>query len=168
MIIKMFSKAKIKRIFYCLILFMALFLIVLKSINNGYEEYEYEIDYSLLSNLIEYYDDISKSIYSFTKYQCKKTKVINSFFLQENSRAKENYALIYSLKDISTFHSMKKFVHNSKVQIAKAYMIMAKSDYSHNDARYFIILRRDNFWKKSKVFLFMDCYGTILEPIEII
>ena len=159
------TKKKLACIFAAssLILFVMYFCIF-PLLNREYEEQRYEIDYSLLSESIEYYAKIDDSILNLIKYQFCRRKIINSFFDRENSRIKENYALIYSLENIKSHHDVKRFLFNSRVEIFRAYD--CTNDFEKN--RFFIIVRRNNFLNKISVFLTANCNGVELEPIPII
>ncbi|WP_191013909.1 hypothetical protein [Treponema zioleckii] len=159
-----FSKRNVCIFAVILITLLALFFCIFALSNKGYKEQRYEIDYPLLSELIHYYDKVDDNVFNLIKYQFCRRKIINSFFEREDSRIKENYALIYSLENIKTYHDAKRFVFNSEVEISRAYT--CTNDFTKN--RFFIIVRRNNFLNKTSVFLTANCNGVELEPIQII
>lgn len=164
--IKTLFPKKLKRIFLlCLIIMVAMFQCFLYFLNRGYEEQIYEIDYPLLSELVDYYDTIKNSPFDFIKYRACRRKIINKFFDKEISRSKGNPVLIYSLENLRTYHDINKFVHNTEIQIKTVYNC---TDYNFEENKFFISVKRSNFWNKNDIFLFVICNNKELEAIQII
>ena len=144
---------------------MVFFLqIFLYFVNTGYEEQIYEIDYPLLSEMIDYYDSIQNSTFGFLKYKCTRRKQINKFFDKDIGRCNGNLVLIYSLENLRSRHDINKFVHNVEVQIKKLYN--CSDDFEEN--KFLISVKRSNFWNRDKVFLFAISKNIELEAIQII
>ena len=168
MIKKFFSKKFVCIFAVFSIILLPVYFCIFTLSNREYEEQRYEIDYSLLSELIHYYDKVDDNILNLIKYQFYRRKIINSFFAREGSRIKENYALIYGLENVKTYFDVRRFVNNSKRQIVQIVSMLYGCNQNMKDATFFIIVRRNNFLNKLSIFLTATCNGVELEPIQII
>ena len=165
----MVEKLRLKKLFVslCLIIQRVLFCFVfIHLMNKDYDEHRYEIDYPVLSTAIDFYDHIASSFFNTIQYQCSREKQINSFFDKEESTDNGNYAFIENLNCIQTRHDIKKFVHNSELQICRIYSEI--DNFSYDKVHFFITVRKYKFLKRNKVFLSVECNGVSLEPLIII
>lgn len=159
-------KSKMITVVTILILLSACFF--LSILSRDYEETQYEIDYILLSKIIDFYDEIDSVVFTQEVSKNIKIKVINSFANNEIMKRDGNRMLINNLKNIKAYNEIKKFVHNSELQIARIYPIIDNNTYSFDDVHFFISIKKDKLWGKNRVFLFAKCNDIELKPIMII
>lgn len=148
----------------CLTIFYGFFFYM----NRGCEEQQYEIDYAILSELFDYYDSIDDNWFNMLQYQCCKKKIINSFFDKEESRDKENYALIYSLNNIKSYRDVRRFVDSIGLKLMWLLSIHDDEQYTKDMDRFFITVKRSNLTQRSEVFLYVDCNGKKSESVQLI
>lgn len=102
------------------------------------------------------------------QYQCCRKKIINSFFDKEESRDKENYALIYSLNNIKSYRDVRRFVDSIGLKLMWLISIHDDEQYTKDMDRFFITVKRSNLTQRSEVFLYVDCNGKKSESVQLI
>ncbi len=153
---------------FIFILLVSLFSFSDRFMNLPYTEQKYEVDYNLLLELSGYYDEVECNPFRFIAYKFGKRKFINSYFEKEISRAKENYALIYCLKNIETRKDVKRFRHVFILRGTEFLAYNSNDGYGLDDVKFYIIVRRYSSIKKDQVFLLMTNPTRTTEPVLII